>query len=179
MPCLDISFSVVDNPSLESIDDEKYLPFFKPKFILGLGLRTDATALLAKLLSAIFLPASNICSPAAVYPNGPVTKIRSPFLEPLLVTIFLSAIPKMHTLKTISLPSLVSPPRIDMSYSLHAFLKPVAILSTFRRGIVFGRFTEIIPYLGLTPFAAKSLMHATTLFLAASARVILGGMSVL
>ena len=41
------------------------------------------------------------------------------------------------------------------------------------------RFIEIIPYDGLTPFEAKSLTHATILFLAASDNFILDGMSVL
>jgi len=39
--------------------------------------------------------------------------------------------------------------------------------------------TDTVPNLGLTPFAAKSLAHATTLFLAACLSVMPGGMSVL
>ena len=73
----------------------------------------------------------------------------------------------------------MSPPIIEISNSLHAFLKPETISLTFEREIIFGRLIEIIPYLGLTPFAAKSLTHATTLFLAASDNFILDGISVL
>ena len=44
----------------------------------------------------------------------------------------------------------------------------------------FGKLTEIMPYCGFTPLAAKSLTQATTLFLAASFRFhLFGGISVL
>ena len=117
-------------------------------------------------------------SPMDVYPNGPVTNIKSSLFDPFLVTM-LFEFPKMHTLKTISLPAFVSPPIIEIPYSLHAFLNPFTILSIFTREIVFGKFIEIIPYSGFTPFAAKSLTQAITLFLAASDNFIFLGMSVL
>ena len=43
----------------------------------------------------------------------------------------------------------------------------------------FGIVNDMIPKIGLTPFAAKSLTHDTILFLAASASSISGGRSVL
>ena len=65
-------------------------------------------------------------SPIDVYPNGPVTNIKSPLFDPFLVTM-LFEFPKIHTLKTISLPEFVSPPIIEIPYSLHALLNPFAI----------------------------------------------------
>ena len=84
-----------------------------------------------------------ISNPNDVYPNGPVVNIKSPLLEPFLVTI-LSDFPKIQTLKTISFPSFVSPPTIEISYSLPAFLNPFAILLISFVEIDLGMFIEII-----------------------------------
>ena len=91
--------------------------------------------------------------------------ITSPVLALFLGTI-LSAFPKSTTWITISFPSFVSPPNNSSPNSLHAFLKPVASLTICFFEIFFGIETEIIQNFGIIPFAAKSLMLETTLFLA-------------
>ena len=68
--------------------------------------------------------------PAEEYPNGPELIIISFSLAPFLFMI-LFVIPKSVKLIEISLPSLVSPPRIFMPNSFDAFPKPRAKSSIF------------------------------------------------
>ena len=73
----------------------------------------------------------------------------------------------------------MSPPKILKSNSLAAFAIDLLISTIFDFENFRGRVIEITPYNGLTPFAAKSLTHATILFLTASDVLVRGGMSVL
>ena len=111
--------------------------FLSQNLSLGFGLMTELIAFFTKSGFPFFLPRI-ISNPAAVYPNGPVTNIKSLFFEFFLETI-LSTIPKRHTLNTISLPPFVSPPKIEILNSLDAFLNPETIWLIFEREIVFGK----------------------------------------
>ena len=116
--------------------------------------------------------------PAEEYPNGPELIITSFSLAPFLFMI-LFVIPKSVKLIEISLPSLVSPPRIFMPNSFDAFPKPRAKSSIFFFESFLGKTTETIPKIGLIPFAAKSLIQEIILYLAIYCSPTFFGISVL
>src|SRR6476659_2072908 len=80
---------------------------------------------------------------------------------------------------TNSLDSLVSPPTMSTLYSLETLLNPKSKLRKLFSEYFLGIPTEIRHAYGLTPFAAKSLTHAITLFLAICQGCIKEGTSVL
>ena len=76
-----------------------------------------------------------------------------------------------------SSPKLVSPPSIRILNFFDASAMPRAVSFIDFTSYEDGTVTETSPKRGLTPFAAKSLTHAMTLFLAASYGFILFGTS--
>ena len=68
--CLDISLSVVESPSLESMLEEKCFWFFKPNKSLHFGLNTAFFAFVRNFFED-FLFFSSMDNPAPVYPNEP------------------------------------------------------------------------------------------------------------
>src|SRR5574337_727989 len=113
------------SPSLESMDDEKYLAAFNPKFSLGLGLKI---AFLNFFIAWRFVlyPSRTIFKPAEEYPKGPDVIMMSPVLAPPLDGILLLLVPNMETSITNSFPSFVSPPIICTLNSLDDLKNPLA-----------------------------------------------------
>ena len=114
---LDISFNVVESPSLESMLEEKYFLFFKPNESLHFGLNTAFFAFVPNFFDDFFF-FSSIERPAPVHPNDPDAIIKSFVFAPLLFTIFF-VVPKSEKVITSSFPSFVSPPSI---FSWHSFV---------------------------------------------------------
>src|SRR6478672_886792 len=123
-----------------------------------------------------------IFSAEEVYPNFPETTTRSPALPPFRLGILFESIsvnPIMLQSITNSLDSLVSPPTMSTLYSLETLLNPKSKLCKLFSEYFLGIPTEIRHAYGFTPFAAKSLTHAITLFLAICQGCIKEGTSVL
>src|SRR5687768_7765825 len=177
------SYRDTASPSLESIEDEKYLASANPKLCLGWGSSTDFTACFRKLLLTViaFASCSRIARPAGANPNAPDTMTKSPGFAPFLVGTLNLGKPIMVQSITSSPASFVSPPTILTPNSFDAIAKPSASPSISGRRVdeLFGMPSEITAACGLTPLAARSLMHETILFRAACQGFIPLGTSVL
>src|SRR5918998_1959999 len=162
------SYRDTASPSLESIEDEKYLASANPKLCLGWGSSTDFTACFRKLLLTViaFASCSRIARPAGANPNAPDTMTKSPGFAPFLVGTLNLGKPIMVQSITSSPVSFVSPPTILTPNSFDAIAKPSARPSIYGCRIeqLFGMPSEITAACGLTPFAARSLTHETMLF---------------
>src|SRR5918995_6744388 len=123
--CIANSYRDTASPSLESIDDEKYLASANPKLCLGWGSSTDFIACFLNMAKPIML--QSITSSPALF---------------------------------------VSPPTILTPNSFDAIAKPSASPSIHGCRIeqLFGMPSEITAACGLTPLAARSLMHETMLY---------------
>src|ERR671915_1440787 len=177
------SYRDTASPSLESIEDEKYRASANPKLCLGWGSNTDFTACFRKLLLTViaFASCSRIARPAGANPNAPDTMTKSPGFAPFLVGTLNLGKPIMVQSITSSPASFVSPPTILTPNSFDATANPSASpsISGCRIEQLFGMPSEITAACGLTPLAARSLMHETMLFRAACQASIPLGISVL
>src|SRR5690242_4426375 len=166
--CLANSYREIASPSLESIEEEKYFASCIPNLCCGLGLVTDKIAFFLNCPSDLVL-LIRIFRPEAEYPNFPEQTIWSPGFAPFLFGMRITSSKTPTILQSImsSFDLLVSPPTILTPNSLDAFLKP-----SMRSLISLLEYFVGIPiemahiYGGLTPFADRSLMLATILFLA-------------